>query len=133
MAMMPLIDRSMEDIDRCNANLTSLNQQLNSALNLYHDLMKESMIIEQLNSLQIQQPVSQYPPQYQMINGGGGLMYDPNQTSTQASDAQSLPVVNAAVSVASNYYTPQSTQAGVPITYDAAMAVSGPTNNLYQR
>ena len=45
--MMPLIDQQIELIDKRHATLTTLNGQLNSALNLYHDLMKESFQMDQ--------------------------------------------------------------------------------------
>lgn len=44
---MPLIDQQIELIDKRHASLTALNGQLNSALNLYHDLMKESFAMDQ--------------------------------------------------------------------------------------
>lgn len=40
--MAPLIDQELEHVDKKHAALTAVNVQLNSALNLYHSLMKES-------------------------------------------------------------------------------------------
>ena len=40
--MAPMIDQELEVVDKKHAALTAVNHQLNSALNLYHSLMKES-------------------------------------------------------------------------------------------
>lgn len=96
--MMPLIDSQIEKIDKRHAELTSLNQQLNSALNLYHDLMRESLIIDQMARTTLQNqmmiatssPYSPHqlyqqppPPQqtYQPMGGPSdpGLYYQPQQ------------------------------------------------------
>lgn len=101
--MMPLIDQQMEEIDKRHAMLTSLNQQLNSALNLYHNLMKESLLMEQMASMHIQQQQQQVPQaqipqgyaptnQYGMVNG----VYNPNCTQPEISGNQ--------------YYHPQAPQ-----------------------
>lgn len=49
--MIPLIDRDIEVIDKEHADLSELSDKLNSALTLYHDLMKESMAMEKRTSL----------------------------------------------------------------------------------
>ncbi|KAH9391612.1 Signal transducing adapter molecule 2 [Tyrophagus putrescentiae] len=82
-AMMPLIDQQIELIDKRHATLTTLNGQLNSALNLYHDLMKESFQMDQAAAAAAAQAAAQaaayaanmaaaVQQQPAMVGGGGG-------------------------------------------------------------
>lgn len=120
LAMMPLIDQQMESIDKMNARLTSLNQQLSSALNLYHDLMKESFLMEQMASLQINpyNAAGQQQQQFAMVNG----------VMPQSSYMHQQPN-----SVENNYYQSQSTTSTINNTTVATATASyGGHNSVAQ-
>ena len=120
LAMMPLIDQQMESIDKMNARLTSLNQQLSSALNLYHDLMKESFLMEQMASLQINpyNAAGQQQQQFAMVNG----------VMPQSSYMHQQPN-----SVENNYYQSQSTTSTINNTTVATATASyGGHNSIAQ-
>ncbi|CAG2106878.1 unnamed protein product, partial [Medioppia subpectinata] len=65
-AMAPLIDQELQHVDRKHAGLTAANQQLTSALNLYHSLMRESIAM-------MSTPYTQY------YTGGVGVPPQPLQ------------------------------------------------------
>ncbi|KAI7684834.1 Signal transducing adapter molecule 1 [Sarcoptes scabiei] len=125
LAMMPLIDQQMEEIDKKHALMTSLNQQLNSALNLYHELMRESILIEQMNSMKLNQqpnvPINSYQQSNQhqphMIGSTSaftGQYLNESQQNLQSVQQQQLPqaILNTPQQsqTVSNYYTQQQQQ-----------------------
>ncbi|KAJ6221752.1 hypothetical protein RDWZM_000297 [Blomia tropicalis] len=87
-AMMPLIDQQIEITDKRHASLTALNAQLSSALNLYHELMKESLLMDQQQAAAAAAAYSSMMPPSQIYPYGvaGGQIppqnYDPNQMAS---------------------------------------------------
>ena len=76
--MMPLIDQQIEMIDKRHASLTALNNQLNSALNLYHDLMKESLMMDQAAAAALYaQQQQQSMGNIATVSGGYGSYHPP--------------------------------------------------------
>jgi len=64
--MGPLIDQELEKVDRTIASLNGVNTQLVQAMDLYHNLMRESVQVPAYFSYQQQPPpvpASYYPPQ----------------------------------------------------------------------
>lgn len=86
--MMPLIDQQIEITDKRHASLTALNAQLSSALNLYHELMKESLLMDQQQAAAAAAAYSSMMPPSQIYPYGvaGGQIppqnYDPNQMAS---------------------------------------------------
>lgn len=129
--MMPLIDQQMESIDKMNARLTSLNQQLSSALNLYHDLMKESFLMEQMASMQIQsQSMNPYTaatgqPQFPMVNGVLPQSYlqqsQPQPTTVEAQPGNYY----SQATITSTMSTPAAT-GSIPVSYGTQPVYQSP-------
>lgn len=137
-SMMPLIDQKIESIDKRHAVLSGLNHQLNQALSLYHELVKESNYLEQA---QQQLPPSTYAP--------GGTVpqpYAPAMGFMPANSVAAVPPVPYGTPYQSEYPGPQqqqqqavpnsnipiSSQANPPpINYAAPMPQYQPQNSYY--
>lgn len=118
-AMTPLIDQELEHVDRKHASLTAVNLQLNSALNLYHSLMKESFAM--INS-----------PYYgtQNINTFSGV--HPFGTNPQQNNEQMYNnMSNVSNPVISQQMGPQSTSYQIP--YSIQGSIVGPNNMTQNR
>jgi signal transducing adaptor molecule len=118
-AMSPLIDQELQQVDKKHAALTAANIQLNSALNLYHSLMKESFAMMSTPYTQyypgVPQQQQQYPPNPQ---------YNPMPPQQQP-QPQYNPV-NLPPNTYPNYIPPQNSGIQAPPT--AQYMPNQPTN-----
>ncbi|CAG2170680.1 unnamed protein product [Oppiella nova] len=120
-AMSPLIDQELQQVDKKHAALTAANIQLNSALNLYHSLMKESFAMMSTPYTQyypgVPQQQQQYPPNPQ---------YNPMPPQQQPQPQPQYNPVNLPPNTYPNYIPPQNSGIQAPPT--AQYMPNQPTN-----
>ena len=105
--MSPLIDQELEHVDKKHAALTAANQQLNTALNLYHSLMKESFSM--MNTPYYGGIPQQIPQTYGIPQYTGMPSQPTNQMYSHSNNvsAQQMPGMSQQMAVPSvNYQMP---------------------------
>lgn len=151
--MMPLIDQQIESIDKRHAALNTLNTQLTSAMNLYHDLIKESRLMEQMAALKLGQMappsmvVGQYGAPYgtPYVNGTTTVVppqvHDPSQQPQQAYQQQqqqyvpqgAVPFAHAQFPPGTPGVPPQPQVNGQPVQFQQQQPQPQMGPNVYQR
>jgi len=121
--MAPLIDQELEHVDKKHASLTAVNQQLNTALNLYHSLMKESFAI--INSPYYGgQQHNTFPGVHQF----GAI---PQQNANQIYGNLSNVSASVQMPVMSQQMGPQSTAYQIPYSIQGTMNTANPSQPQY--
>lgn len=124
MAMGPLIDQELEQIDRRHASLTSMSQQLMEALNFYHSLMKD--FVPPYSSYSTQDVVHPFPhPAPHQVYSGPHL--PPNFLPPEAYQQ------NLAISGSADHFQPAQPHTGtLPMTNQNRVIHHGPSPQQMQ-